>query len=219
MKRQSNNWVAWMLVPHAARLSLMCLEVSIYYQDVLMDYSKIIEELKKESSFNLYRLRVAIDQQLENPLRLYEIKKSVRIGQHITYFDARENRLIEAKIIRIMRTKLLVENTDDRQQWKIPFYSINLGGVNTNIVGAGTMGLDKCQLKVGDMVGFQDNENNDIHGKIIRLNQKTVTIKTGIGTQWRVGYEWLYLIIDVRQGDPNLIEVDLTTIDETKIVE
>ena len=68
------------------------------------------------------------------------------------------------------------------------------------------MGLDKSQLKVGDMVGFQDNQNNDVYGKIIRLNQKTATIKTNTNSEWRVGYEWLYEVIDVDKGIPNLIE-------------
>ena len=47
------------------------------------------------------------------------------------------------------------------------------------------MGLDKSQLKVGDMVGFQDNHNNDLYGKIIRLNQKTATIREELGFAFR----------------------------------
>ena len=39
-----------------------------------MDYSKIIEELKKASLFDLYRLRVALNHQLETPRRVEEIK-------------------------------------------------------------------------------------------------------------------------------------------------
>jgi len=171
-----------------------------------MDYSKIIEELKKASSFDLYRLRVAINQQLENPLRLSEIKKRLRPGQNISYFDETENRLTEAKVIKIMRKKLLVKNIDNQQQWEMPLYWVNLDEVNTDIIHPATIGLDKCQLKVGDMVGFQDNKHNDMHGKIIRLNQKTATIKTTTGTEWRVGYEWLYLVIDIEQGHPHLIE-------------
>lgn len=171
-----------------------------------MDYSKIIEELKQESLFDLYRLSVAINQILENPRRLSEIKKSLRSGQLISYFDETENRLIEAKIIKLMRTRLLVENLDDQQQWRIPLYYVNLDQVNTDIIGSSGTGLDKSQLKVGDMVSFQDNHSNDVHGKIIRLNQKTATIKTTTNTEWRVGYEWLYLVIDVENGIPHLID-------------
>jgi hypothetical protein len=190
--------------------------VSMDCQEHSMDYSKIIEELKKESLFDLYRLRVAINQQLENPRRLSEIKNSLRSGQTISYFDESENRLIEAKVIKIMRTRLLVENVDDQQRWKIPLYYVNLDEVNTDIIGSPRMGLDKTQLKVGDMVGFQDNQNNDVHGTIIRLNQKTATLKTNTDTEWRVGYEWLYVVIDVEQGPSHLIEGRI--VDEKKII-
>ena len=137
----------------------MRLEVLAEIQENSMDYSKIIEELKKASLFDLYRLSVAINQL---------------------------------------------------------FYYVNLDEVNTDIIGPSKMGLDKSQLKVGDIVGFQDKQNNDVHGKIIRLNQKTATIKTNTNTEWRVGYEWLYVVIDVDQRNPHLIEGRI--IDEKKNV-
>jgi hypothetical protein len=192
------------------------LEVYVGSQERPMDYSKIIGELKQASLFDLYRLSVAINQQLENPRRLSEIKESLRPGKNISYFDDSENRLIEAKVIKLMRTRLLVENIDDQQRWEIPLYYVNLDEVNTDIIGSPRTRLDKCQLKVGDMTGFQDKQNNDVHGKIIRLNQKTATIKTNTNTEWRVGYEWLYVVIDVDQRNPHLIEGRI--IDEKKNV-
>ena len=194
----------------------MRLEVYVGSQERPMDYSKIIGELKQASLFDLYRLSVAINQQLENPRRLSEIKESLRPGKNISYFDDSENRLIEAKVIKLMRTRLLVENIDDQQRWEIPLYYVNLDEVNTDIIGSPRTRLDKSQLKVGDMVGFQDKQNNDVHGKIIRLNQKTATIKTNTNTEWRVGYEWLYVVIDVDQRNPHLIEGRI--IDEKKNV-
>ena len=197
-------------------LSVVRLEVYVGSQERPMDYSKIIGELKQASLFDLYRLSVAINQQLENHRRLSEIKESLRPGKNISYFDDTENKLIEAKVIKLMRTRLLVENIDDQQRWEIPLYYVNLDEVNTDIIGSPRTRLDKSQLKVGDMVGFQDKQNNDVHGKIIRLNQKTATIKTNTNTEWRVGYEWLYVVIDVDQRNPHLIEGRI--IDEKKNV-
>jgi hypothetical protein len=167
-----------------------------------MDFSKIIEELNKASSFDLYRLKVAINQQLENPSRLSEIKRSLKPGQKISYFDETENRLIEAHVIEIKRTQLLVQNINDQQRWKIPLYFVNLDKVDTDIIGPPRMGLDKSQIKVGDLVGFQDKQNNDVYGKIIRLNQKTATIMTNTNTKWRVAYGFLHIILDVEQDLP-----------------
>ncbi len=171
-----------------------------------MDYSKILESLKQASLFDLYRLRVAINHQLETPHGINEIKRQLKIGQVISYFDNVENRLVEAKIIKFKRTRLLVENIHDKQQWNIPFYWVNLDNVDTDIAASAQMGLEKSQLKVGDTVRFQDRQNNDVYGEIIRLNQKTVTIKTDTNAQWRVAYRFLYLVIDGVQGYPNLIE-------------
>ncbi len=171
-----------------------------------MDYSKIIENLKQASLFDLYRLSVAINHQLENPQRIAEIKKHIKPGQTISYFESTENRLIEAKMINLKRTQLLVENTHDQQQWTIPLYWVNLDEVNTDIISSSEKRLDKSQLRVGDMIGFQNKQNIDVHGEIIRLNQKTATIKTDTDKEWLVGYEWLHLIIDGEQVSPHLIE-------------
>ena len=136
-----------------------------------MDYSKIIENLKQASLFDLYRLSVAINHQLENPQRIVEIKKHIKPGQTISYFESTENRLIEAKVINLKRTQLLVENTHDQQRWTIPLYWVNLDEVNTDIISSSGRRLDKSQLRVGDIIGFQDKQNIDVHGEIIRLNQ------------------------------------------------
>ena len=174
-----------------------------------MDYSKIIEELKKASLFDLYRLRVALNHQLETPRRVEEIKRNLKPDQIINYFDNVENRLIEAKIIKLKRTRLLVENIHDKQHWNIPFYWVNLDGVDTDVAISSRMGLEKIQLKVGDTVGFQDKQNNDVYGEIIRLNQKTATIVTNANAKWRVAYELLYLVIEGEQSYPNLIEGEI----------
>ena len=171
-----------------------------------MDYSSIIESLRHASLFDLYRLNVAINQQLENPQRVDEIKRRLNPGQIIRYFDSVENRLVEARVVHLKRTQLLVENIHDQKRWLIPVYWVNLDQKNTDITVSAKKGLDKSQLKVGEIVGFLDRQNNDVHGEIVRLNQKTATIRTNVNTEWRVGYQWLYLIIDGEPRSPYLIE-------------
>lgn len=171
-----------------------------------MDYSKLVEELKQASLFDLHRLRVAITHQLENPQRLEEIKSRLRLGQIITYFDTGENRLIDAEIVEFKRTKLLVKNLHDNKLWNMPFYWVNTDDVDTDIRTSSKSGVEKSELSVGDTVRFQDKQNRDIYGKVIRLNRKTVTIITDANAQWRVAYSYLHLVIDGVQGYPNLIE-------------
>ena len=71
------------------------------------------------------------------------------------------------------------------------------------------MGLDKSQVKVGDRVGFRDRQNNDVYGKVIKLNRKTAAILTDDHTEWLVGYGWLYLVIDGERENPKMIASEI----------
>ncbi len=52
--------------------------------------------------------------------------------------------------------------------------------------------MEKVQeFNVLDRVYFIDNDGNEITGTIIRLNQKTVTIKADDGKRWRVSPSFL----------------------------
>jgi hypothetical protein len=48
-------------------------------------------------------------------------------------------------------------------------------------------GLGRNELAVGDVVGFVDREQRQRPGKIVRLNDKTVTLNCG-NQQWRIVY-------------------------------
>nr|MBS0021078.1 hypothetical protein [Gammaproteobacteria bacterium] len=87
-----------------------------------MNYSKILDELSNASLFDLYRLEQAISRSLEDPVRIKKIKDSLKVGQPIEYFDAEENRLVEASIIELKKTRALVKNRHDGKLWNIPFY-------------------------------------------------------------------------------------------------
>ncbi len=171
-----------------------------------MDYSKLIEELKQASLFDLHRLHVAIGQQLENPQRIKEIKNRLRLGQIVSYFDWRENRLIDAEIIKFKRTNVSVRHLHNNERWSVPLYSINMENVDTDIQTPSGQGVEKSQLKVGDMVRYQDRQNRDVYGEVIKLNQKTATVVITTGEKWRVYYSNLHLVIDGVQSSPNLIE-------------
>ena len=163
-----------------------------------MEYSKIVEELQKASLFDLYRLRVAMIRLLEDPERLEDIRAQLKAGQDITYFDAVENRDIEDRVIKLKRTRMLFDHKEDQERWDIPFYYVNINKVDTNIKVSSSNrgGIDKNELKLGDRVGFRDNQNNDLYGEVIRLNPKTATVIMEDNSRWRVPYRLLYDVIE-----------------------
>lgn len=163
-----------------------------------MDYTFIIDELRSASLFDLFRLRAALSQQLEDPERIAQVRSRLRPGMPIRYFDEAQNRLIKATVRELHRTRLLVENQDDSKLWSIPFGAVNIDEVETDIraVAPEQRALDRSQLKVGDAVGFRDRQNQDKYGRVVGLNQKTATILTSDNQKWRVAYQFLFPVIE-----------------------
>ena len=171
-----------------------------------MDFSKIINELNNASLFELYRLNSAIWDQLEDPKRLRLIKGCLKTGQVISYFDASENRLVDAHIVELKRTKVLVKNKHDGKLWNIYYYLINIDNVDTIINSTPNNKLNKTNLKVGDKVCFKDKKGSELFGEITKLNQKTAGVLVG-QVKWRVAYGLLNPIIEGEIGaEKNLIE-------------
>ena len=56
-----------------------------------MDYSRIINEFKNASIFDLYRMSIAIKNEMESPRRITEIRNTLIVGQNISYFDRHRN--------------------------------------------------------------------------------------------------------------------------------
>ncbi len=53
---------------------------------------------------------------------------------------------------------------------------------------------------MGDIVGFYHQKyQEDITGRVERLNQKTVSLITPAAKRWRVPYQLLYPVIDGQQ--------------------
>jgi len=172
-----------------------------------MDYSAILNELNNASLFELHRLKVAIQHQLEDPKRIAAIKNRLKVGQLIYYFDSDENRMIEATIEKFKRTMVLVKNAHDGEYWNIPFYHINIDNAATDIAPRATKKLDRNSLKVGDKVVYKSREGKEVFGEVVKLNPKTAGVRLVSNAEWRVPYSLLTIVIDGElEGDELLIE-------------
>jgi len=86
----------------------------------------IIKALEQASLFELYQLWITIGNQLEDPERIKKVKSRMKPGMIISYFELSENRLINAEVISLKRTRLTVRNIHDNVRWNIPFYYVNI---------------------------------------------------------------------------------------------
>lgn len=164
-----------------------------------MNYSAVLEALNQASLFELYRLNAAIRNQLEDPARIRKVKQALRVGQAVTWFDDQENRLIEARLLEIRRTRALVQNTGDGKRWTIPFYLINLDGQDVAIGAQGQRKLDRNSLSIGDRVAFKDRRGHERFGEVVKLNPKSAAVLVGT-TRWRVSYGLLMPVIEGEAG-------------------
>ena len=174
--------------------------------EIKMNYTNLLNELNQASSFDLFRLRSIINTQLDDPARIFNIKKKLFIGQEISYFEEDENRLINATILEFKRTRVVVRNTDDNHVWQIFYYHINVDNVETSINSSKQQKLDRTNLKVGDNVSFYNKNGTEIFGVVDKLNPKTAGITTKDG-KWRVSYVSLSLVIE-GEISRNIIEHD-----------
>ncbi|MGN7611883.1 hypothetical protein ACQZV8_07330 [Magnetococcales bacterium HHB-1] len=160
-----------------------------------------MKELEQASLFDLYRLKEAINSKLDDPERIDRVRRHLSPGDDISYFDAEKNRLVKATVEKLHRTRLVVRNKEDRCSWDIRFCMVNLDGVDTSIhsVHEGQK-LDRTQLQVGGFVAFKDKQNVERVGEIVRLNQKTVTLKVNGREKWRVSYSLLSKVVDGETG-------------------
>ncbi len=175
-----------------------------------MNYLEIIDTIKQASLFDLYRLNMAINYELENPKRIQQVRNTFKEGDMISYLDTSSNRLEHAKVLQKNPKYVLVENTSDHKKWNVRYCALNLENIDLDLYNTSPKGkFSKEDLRVGEIVGF-NKDGVQIVGIITRLNYKTVTINTRDNHRWRVSYSYLFKIIDadlINQFDPKQIAV------------
>ena len=168
----------------------------------LMNYSEILSQLKAASAFDLYRLRAAIDRTLDEPTWMIAVQSRLHVGQTIEYFDPQANASHTGQLLELRRKQAVVLEKATGQRWLISYAAINLDGVDVDIREKPRQGLGRNEVAVGDRVGFLGRDHKERSGRIIRLNDKTVTIDCE-QQQWRVSYSLLHRVLD---SDANIVD-------------
>jgi hypothetical protein len=154
-----------------------------------MNFSEVFKTLNQASAFDLFRLRAAIDRALEEPRWLQAIQTRLKVGQAVQFFDLRANTLKRGQVLEMRRKEVVVLDLQDAVRWVLSYAAINLDGADVQIREQKPQGL-------GRNVGFVDRDQQQRTGKIIRLNDKTVTLQCD-RAQWRVAYSFLHRVVDV----------------------
>jgi len=161
-----------------------------------MNYTNILEELDKASLFDLYRLHHIIRDELDDPKKIKLVKNMLREGQIVSHYNGKLNRVANAEIITLNKNNCVIRELDDDSLWTSSYAAINIDNTDVSINTNQKYGLKKYQIAIGEILTFLDNDNKQIYGKVIRLNQKSVTLMVD-DTKWRVGYGLLSKNMDI----------------------
>lgn len=172
-----------------------------------MNFSETIAALTNASAFDLYRLRAAIDRVLDQPGWMDAVRSRLRVGQTIQYFDPAANRLEQAQVLELRRKQAVVLDQSTQKRWLISYAAINLDGADVEIREQPRRGLGRNEVAIGDAVGFVDRNHQQHSGRILRLNDKTVTLMCG-QQQWRVAYALLHRVVDTSAAPGDVFELD-----------
>jgi hypothetical protein len=175
---------------------------------ITMNFSETIATLNKASAFDLYRLRAAIDRVLDQPGWMDAVRSRLRIGQAIEYFDPQANRPHSGQVLELRRKQAVVLNLATQKRWLISYAAVNLDGADVGIREKPKQGLGRNEVAVGDIVGFLDRDHQQRSGRIIRLNDKTVTLHCG-RQQWRVSYSLLHRVVDSSAFSGETLELEV----------
>lgn len=180
-----------------------------------MDFSDTLNALNQASAFELYRMRAAIDRVLDDPRWLAAIQSRLRVGQDYEYFDSPSNAMRPCQILELRRKQVLVLDRIDGKRWLIAYAAINLDGVDAQIREQPGRGLGRNEIAVGEWVGFLDRDQQQRSGRVLRLNDKTVTLLCG-NQRWRVAYSFLHRVVDgeAEVGGENVLELEVAPLTE-----
>lgn len=171
-----------------------------------MNYSEILAQLKAASAFDLYRLRAAIDRTLDEPAWMLAVQARLQVGQTIEYFDPQINASRTGQVLELRRKQAVVLDTETAQRWLISYAAINLDGADVDIRERPRKGLGRNEVAIGDWVGFVGRDHRERSGRVVRLNDKTVTLECE-GQKWRVAYSLLHRVFDADASIVDGVEI------------
>ena len=162
---------------------------------------RLLEVLQHASNLQLFQLNAVIERMLADPKRIVLVRKDLHMGQTVRFMDWRDGRMRVGKIIAMKDTQLTVHEHGTRSSWTVPYTAVEPPVPSAARPAAAPEPppprAARNDFRCGEKVAFEDKHLNTVVGTIVRINQRTVTIDTGDGTTWRVGFALLRHVVDI----------------------
>lgn len=163
----------------------------------MIDLQDAMHSLQKASDLDLLRLSTAIGHLLRNPARILAIRRHLHLGQEVDFWNTRDQRMQRGRIIAFKPDQLVVQTETPRLNWTILYAAISIDPAAMPPQPPPERRPTRADFARGDNVSFEPQDMIARFGIIIRLNQKTATIATEDGMEWRVGYGVLRRVVNL----------------------
>jgi len=166
---------------------------------------KLIEALNRASSLELFQLNTLIERMLADPRRIIAVRANMHLGQTVRFLDWRDGQMRNAKVIAMKDTQVTLHEEGTRREWKLPYAAIEpppaSSQVETNVPPQPTTPPPpkpgRNDFRCGDKVSFEDRYMQPMVGEVVRINQRTASVDTGDGRNWRVPFALLRHVLDI----------------------
>lgn len=163
---------------------------------------KILDSLNQASSLELFTLKSAIERMLADPRRILAIRSLLHLGQHVRFVDWRNGELRDARVAAMKDTQVTLVDDRERREWNLPYAAIEPPAPSASTAAAPPppprpAHPTRNDFRCGEKVSFDDKYLHTRIGVITRINQRTATIDTDDGQNWRVGFALLRHVVDV----------------------
>ena len=163
----------------------------------MIDLQDAMHSLRNASDLDLLRLHTAIGHLLRNPARIMAIRRHLHLGQEVDFWNSRDQRMQRGRIIAFKPDQLVVQTETPRLNWSILYAAISVDPSAVPPPPPPERRPTRADFARGDNVSFEPQDMIARFGTIIRLNQKTATVATEDGMEWRVGYGALRRVVNL----------------------
>jgi hypothetical protein len=145
-------------------------------------------------------LNTLIERLLSDPQRVIAIRKFLRLGQKIRFYDPLQGALTEGRITAMTNRQVSIEQTRPRRLWKLPYAAIEPSD-QSDLASDPTLvpqplAPRREDFQRGDRVSFEDRYVKTHLGVIVRINPRTATVSAE-GLEWRVSFALLRPVLDI----------------------
>jgi hypothetical protein len=160
-----------------------------------MDLHDLMSSLQQASDLDLLRLSTAIDHLLYSAARILAVRQRLHLGQEVTFWNVRDNRMQHGRITKFKSDQLLILTDNPPQYWSAPYAAIQLDPSQSPPTEP-PRPLGRADFALGDTVSFEGRDLIQHLGNIVRMNQKTATVSCD-GHEWRVSFALLRHVVDL----------------------